>query len=116
MDGSAIGGVLPVFGILITAFGTIIPCGKLQTLVPTVSEEGIFLLFLPIHFFFISPPLLFILELLVALLLLLTLPFIEENMRSHSGFRGFTHFNLTFRVVRLFLVNLLKCDLSSGIN
>jgi hypothetical protein len=47
---------------------------------------------------------------------LLTLPFIEEDTRSHSGFRGFTHFDLTFREARLFLVNLFKCDLSSGIN
>jgi hypothetical protein len=29
MDGSAIGSVLPVFGIPVAAFGTIIPCGKL---------------------------------------------------------------------------------------
>jgi hypothetical protein len=127
MDGSAIDSFLFVFGILIAAFRTIIPCGKLQTLVPTVSEEGtspictllfshIFLLFLPIHLFFISPLLLFVLMLLVALLFLLTLPFIEENTRSHSGFRGFTHFNLTFREARLSLVNLFKCDLSSGIN
>jgi hypothetical protein len=29
MDGSAIGNVLPVFGILVAAFGTIILCGKL---------------------------------------------------------------------------------------
>jgi hypothetical protein len=92
-----------------------------------VSEEGtspmctpllshIFFLFLPAHIFFISPLLLFVLMLLVALLFLLTLPFIEENTRSHSGFRGFTHFNLTFQEARLFLVNLFKCDLSSGIN
>jgi hypothetical protein len=96
-------------------------------LVPTVSEEGtspmctllfshIFLLFLPIHLFFISPLLLFVLVPLVALLFLLMLPFIEDNTRSHSGFRGFTHFNLTIRKVRLFLVNLFKCDLLSGIN
>jgi hypothetical protein len=126
MDRSAIGSVLPVSGILIAAFGTIISCGKLQTLVPTVSEEGtspmctllfshIFFLFLPIHLF-ISPLLLFVLMLLVALLFVLMLPFIEENTRSHSGLRGFTYFNLTFREARLFLVNLFKCDLSSGIN
>jgi hypothetical protein len=89
MDGSAIDNVLPIFGILVDAFGTIILCGKLQTLVPTVSEEGtspmcmlllshIFFLFLPVHLFFISPLLLFVLMLLVALLFLLTLPFIEE--------------------------------------
>jgi hypothetical protein len=127
MDGSAIGNVLPVLGIPVTAFGTIILCGKLQTLIPIVSEEGtspmctlllshIFFLFLPAHFFYISPLLHFVLMLLVALFFLLMLPFIEENPRSHSGFRGFTHFNLTFQKARLSLVNLFKCDLLSGIN
>jgi hypothetical protein len=90
MNGSAIGNVLPVFSILVAAFGTVILRGKLQTLVPTVSEEGtspictlllshIIFLFLPIYLFFISLLLLFVLMLLVALLFLLTLPFIEEN-------------------------------------
>jgi hypothetical protein len=127
MDRSAIANVLLVFDILVTAFGAVILRGKLQTLVPTVFEEGtslmctlllshIFLLFHPVHLFFISPLLLFVLMLLIALLFLLTLPFIEENMRSHSGFRGFTYFNLTFREAMLFFVNLFKCDLSSGIN
>jgi hypothetical protein len=41
MNGSAIDSILPVFGIPVAALGTVIPCGKLQTLVPTVSEEGI---------------------------------------------------------------------------
>jgi hypothetical protein len=127
MDGSAIGNVLPVFGVLVAAIGTVILRGKLYTLVPSVSEKGtspmctllfshIFFLFLPIHLFFVSPLLLFVLMLLVALLFLLTLPFIEENTRSHSRFRGFIHFNLTFREARLLLVNLFKCDLSNGIN
>jgi hypothetical protein len=127
MDRSAIGNVLPVFGILVAAFGIVILCGKLQTLIPTVSEEGtspmctlllshIFFLFLSVHFFFISPLLLFILMLLVAFLFLLTLPLVEENTRSHSRFRGFIHFNLTFQKARLSLVNLFKCDLSSRIN
>jgi hypothetical protein len=40
MDGSAIGNVLPVFGILVAALGAIILRGKFQTLIPTVSEEG----------------------------------------------------------------------------
>jgi hypothetical protein len=95
MDGSAIGNVLPVFGILVAAFGTVILRGKLKTLVPTVSEKGTspmctLFLFLPTHLFFISPLLLFVLMLLVALLFLLTLPLVEENTGSHSGFRGFT--------------------------
>jgi hypothetical protein len=127
MDRSVIGNVLPVFGILVAAFGIDILRGKLQTLVATVAEEGtspmctlllshIFFLFLPAHLFFIPPLLLFILMLLVVLLFLLTLPFIEENTRSHSGFRGFTHFDLTFQKARLSLLNLFKCNLLSGIN
>jgi hypothetical protein len=127
MDGSAIGNILPVFGILVTAFGDIILCGKLQTLIPTVSEEGIspmctlllshiFFLLLTTHLFFISPLLLFVFMLLVALLFLLTLPLVEENTQSHSGFRGFTHFNLTSQKVRLSLVDLFRCYLSSGVN
>jgi hypothetical protein len=90
MDGSAIGNVLPVFGILVAAFGIVILHGKLQTLIPTVFEEGtslmctlllshIFFLFLPAHLLFISPLLLFVVMLLVALLFLLTLPLVEEN-------------------------------------
>jgi uncharacterized membrane protein YbhN (UPF0104 family) len=127
MNGSAIGNVLPVLGILVAAFGAVILRGKLQTLVPTVSKEGtspmctlllshIFFLFLPAHLFLISPRLLLVLVLLVVLFLLLTLPFIEENTRSHSGFRGFTYFNLTFQKMRLSLMDLFKCYLLSGIN
>jgi hypothetical protein len=53
---------------------------------------------------------------LVALLFLLTLPLVEENTRSHYGFRGFTHFNLTFQKATLSLMGLFKCYLSSRIN
>jgi hypothetical protein len=127
MDGSAIGNVLPVFSILVATFGVVTLRGKLQTLIPTVSEEGtspmctlllshILFLFLPAHLSFISPLLLFVFTLLIALLFLLTLPLVEENTRSHSGFRGFTHFNLTFQKARLFLMDLFKLYLSSGIN
>jgi hypothetical protein len=88
MDGSVIGNVLPIFGILVAPFGANILRGKFQTLIPTLSEEGtspmcmlllshIFFLFLPAHLFFISL-LLFVFTLLVALLLLLMLP-LEEN-------------------------------------
>jgi hypothetical protein len=90
MDGSAIGNVLPVFGILFASFGAIILCEKFQTFIPAVSEEGtspmctlllshIFFLFLPAHLFFISSLLLFVFTLLVALLFLLTLPLVEGN-------------------------------------
>jgi hypothetical protein len=91
-----------------------------SNLVPTVSGEGTspmcMLLLSHVFFFFISLLLLFILVLLVAFLFLLTLPFIEEDARSDSRFRGFTHFDFTFQEARLFVVNLLKCDMSSGIN
>jgi hypothetical protein len=118
---------LPIFGILVAAFGAVILRGKLQTLIPTVSEEGIspvctlllshiFFLLLPAHLFFLSPLLLFVFMLLVVLLFLLTLPLLEENTRSHSGLRGFTHFNLTFQKARFSLVDLFKCYLSSRIN
>jgi hypothetical protein len=63
----------------------------------TLLLSHIFFLFLPAHLFFISLLLLFIFMLLVALFFLLTLPLVEENTRSYSGFRGFTHFNLTFQ-------------------
>jgi quinol-cytochrome oxidoreductase complex cytochrome b subunit len=127
MDGSVIGNILPVFGILVAAFRVVILRGKFQTLIPTVSEEGtspmrtlllshILFLFLHAHLFFMSPLLLFVLMLLVALLFLLTLPLVEENTRSHPGFRGFTHFNLTLQKARLSLVDLFKCYLSSGVN
>jgi hypothetical protein len=62
----------------------------------TLLLSHILFLFLPAHFFFTCPLLLFILLLLVALLFLLTLPLVEENTRSHPGFRALTHFNLTF--------------------
>jgi hypothetical protein len=127
MDGSAIGKVLPVFGILVAAFGVVILRGKFQTLIPTVYEEvtppmctlllsHILFLFFPAHLFFISSLVLFVFMLLVALLFLLTLPLVEENTRSNSWFRGFTHFNLTFQKARLSLMDLLKCYLPSGIN
>jgi hypothetical protein len=127
MDGSAIGNILPVFSIFVTALRAIILHGKFQTLIPAVSEEGtspmctlllshILFLFLPAHFFFTSPLLLFVLMLLVVLLFLLTLPLVEENTRGYPGFRGSTHLNLTFQEVRLSLVDLFKCYLSSRVN
>jgi hypothetical protein len=68
------------------------------------------------HLFFISSLLLLVFTLLVVLLFLLMLPFVEENTRGHSGFRGFTHFNLTSQKARLSLVDLFKCHLSSRVN
>jgi hypothetical protein len=127
MDRSAIGNILPVFSIFVTASRAIILRGKFQTLILAVSEEGtspmctlllslILFSFFPAHLFFVSPLLLFVLMLLVALLFLPTLPLVEENTRSYPGFRGFTHFNLTLHKARLSLVDLFKCYLSSGVN
>jgi hypothetical protein len=127
IDRSAIGNILSVFGIPIAAFRAIILRGKFQTLIPAVSEKGtspmctlllshIIFLLLPAHLIFISPLLLLVLTLLVVLLFLLTLHLIEENTRSHPGFRGFSHFNLTFQKARLSLVDLFKCYLSSRVN
>jgi hypothetical protein len=73
MDRSAIGNVLPVFDILVAAFWAIILRGKLQTLIPTVFEEGtspMCTLLLSHILFLISTLLLFVLTLLVALLFL----------------------------------------------
>jgi hypothetical protein len=127
MDRSAIDSILHVLGVLITAFGTIVQCGELQTFVPTVPEESTspmrtfllsrtFFLFFPAHFFFVSSLLLLVLVFLVAFFFLLTLPLVEENTLSHLGFRGFAHFNLTFQDARHFLVDLFKCYLSSRVN
>jgi uncharacterized membrane protein YbhN (UPF0104 family) len=127
MDGSAIGNILPIFSILVTAFRAIILRGKFQTLIPAVSEEGtspmctlllshVLFFFLHAHLFLVSLLLLFVLMLLVVFFFLLTLPLVEENTRSHPGFRGFTHFNLTVQKARLSIVDLFKCYLSSGVN
>jgi hypothetical protein len=75
-----------------------------------------FFSFFLVHFFFISSLLLLVPLFLVALLFLLTLPLVEENTRSHPGFEGFPHFNLTLEDVRHFLVDLFKCYLSSRVN
>jgi hypothetical protein len=127
MDGSAIDSILPVFSVLVTAFWTIVQCGELQTFIPAMPEEStspmrallfshIFFSFFPVLFFFISSFLLLVLLFLVALFFLLTVPFVEENTRSHPGFRGFPHFNLTFQDARLTLMDLFNCYLSSRVN
>jgi hypothetical protein len=90
MDGSAIGNILPIFSILVTAFREIILLGKFQTLIPVVFEERtspmctlllshILFFFSPTHLFLVSLLLLFVLMLLVAFFFLLTLPLVEEN-------------------------------------
>jgi hypothetical protein len=39
MDGSAIGSILPILSVLVTAFRTIVQRGELQTLIPAMPEE-----------------------------------------------------------------------------
>jgi hypothetical protein len=109
MDGSAIDSSLPILSIFVTAFRTIVQRGELQTFIPAVPEERtspmrtlllscMLFSFFPVHFFFISSLLLLVFLFLVAFFLLLTLPLVKENTRSHPGFGfgGFPYFNLTF--------------------
>jgi hypothetical protein len=102
MDGLVIDSILPILSIFVTAFRTIVQRGELQTLIPAVPEERtspmhtlllscVLFSFFPVHFFFISSLLLFVFLFLVAFFLLLTLPLVKENTRSHPGF-GFGGF------------------------
>jgi hypothetical protein len=74
--------------------------------------------FSPVYFLFISSLLLFAFLFLVAFFLLLTLPHVKEDARSHPGigFRRFPYFNLTFQDARHFLVSLFHYYLLSRIN
>jgi hypothetical protein len=74
--------------------------------------------FFPVRFFFKPSLLLLVLLFLVAFFLLLTLPLVKENTRSHPGFGfgGFPYFNLTFQDARYFLVDLFHCYLMSRVN
>jgi hypothetical protein len=80
MDGSAIGSLLPIFKISVAAFETVPQRRKLQSLIPTVPEEGaspmralllarVLLQISPARFFFSPAPLLLVLSFLVALFL-----------------------------------------------
>jgi hypothetical protein len=55
---------------------------------------------------------------LVAFFLLLTLPLVKENTRSHPGlgFGGFPYLNLAFQDARHFFVDLFHCYLLGRIN
>jgi hypothetical protein len=97
MDGSAIDSLLPIFKVLVIALRAVPQCGEFQTLIPVVSEECappmctllflcVLLQFLPARFFLKAAPLLLVSLLLVAFLLLLTLPFAEEDARGDPGF------------------------------
>jgi hypothetical protein len=74
--------------------------------------------FFSVHFFFISSLLLLVFLFLVAFFLLLALPLVKENTRSHPRFGsgGLPYFNLTFQDARHFLVDLFNCYLLSRIN
>jgi hypothetical protein len=96
MDGSAIDSFLPVFRVLITALRAVLQCGELQAFVPAVPEEcaspvctlllpRVLFQFYPACLFFKPEPLFFISQLLVALLFLLALPFVEENVCGNPG-------------------------------
>jgi hypothetical protein len=97
MDGSAIDSLLPIFKVLVTALRAVPQCGEFQTLIPAVSKEcappmcmllfpRVLLQFLPSRFLLKPVPLLLVSLLLVAFLLLLTLPFVEEDARGDPGF------------------------------
>jgi hypothetical protein len=124
MDGPAIDSILPILSVFVTAFRTIVQRGELQTLIPTVPEERtspirtlllscVLFLFSPVRLLFKPSFLLLVLLLLVAFFLLLTLPLVKENTRSHPGF-GFGRFpylNLAFQDARHFFVDLFHCYL-----
>jgi hypothetical protein len=129
MDGSVIDTILPILCIFVTAFRTIVQCGELQAFIPAVPEERtsamrtlllscMLFSFFPVHFFFKSSLLLLVFLFLVVFFVLLTLPLVKENTRSHSGFGfgGFPYFNLTFQDARHFLVDLFHCYLLSRVN
>jgi hypothetical protein len=109
MDGSAIDSILPILIVFVTAFRIIVQRGELQTFIPAVPEERtspmrtlflscMFFLFSPVCFLFKPSLLLLVFLFLVAFLLLLMLPLVKENTRSHPGlgFGGFPYFNLAF--------------------
>jgi hypothetical protein len=129
MDGSAIDSILPILSVFVTAFRTIVQRGELQTFIPAVPEERtspmrtlllscMLFSFSPVHFLFKPSLLLLIFLFLVAFFLLLTLPLVKDNTRSHPGlgFGRFPYLNLAFQDARHFLVDLFHCYLLSRIN
>jgi hypothetical protein len=129
MDGSAIDSILPILSVLVTAFRVIVQRGELQTLIPAVPEERtspmrtlllscMFFSLSSVRFLFKPPLLVLVFLFLVAFFLLLTLPLVKENTRSHPelGFRRFPNLNLAFPDERCFFVNLFHCYLPSRVN
>jgi hypothetical protein len=96
MDGSAIGSLLPVLKIPVTALRAVPQRGQLQTLVPTVPEKRtspvralllarVLLQVSSVCLLFSSALLLLVSSLLVALFFQLALPLVEEDTRGHPG-------------------------------
>jgi hypothetical protein len=97
VDRSAIGSLLPVLKIPITALGAVSQRGQLQTFVPTVPEERtspvralllarVLLQISSACFLFGPASHLLVFSFLVALLFHLALPLIEEDTRGHPRF------------------------------
>jgi hypothetical protein len=129
MDGSAIDSILPILSVFVTTFRTIIQRGELQTIIPAVPEERtspmrtlllscMFFSFSPVRFFFKPLFLLLVFLFLVAFFLLLTLPLVKENTRSHSvlGFGRFPYLNMAFQDARRVSMDLFHCYLLSRVN
>jgi hypothetical protein len=96
MDESAIGSLLPILNILVTALRAVPQCGQLQTLVPTVPEERtspvralllarVSLQLPSVCLFFGSAPILLASSIPVTLFFQLVLPLVEEDTRGHLG-------------------------------
>jgi hypothetical protein len=129
MDGSAIDSILPILSVFVTAFKEIVQRAELQTLIPAVLEECtppmctlllscMFFSFSSVRFLFKPTFLLLVFLFLVAFFLLLTLPLVKEDTRSHPGlgFRRFPNLHLAFEDARCFFVDLFHCYLSSRVN
>jgi hypothetical protein len=71
-----------------------------------------------VRFLFKPPLLLLVFLFLVAFFLLLMLPLVKENTRSHPGlgFRRFPNRNLALQDARRLFVDLLHCYLPSRVN
>jgi hypothetical protein len=97
MDGSAIGSLLPILKLPVTALRAVSQRGQFQPFVPAVPEERttpvralllarVLLQISPARFLFDPAPLLLVPLFRVALLFQLALPLIEEDARRHPGF------------------------------
>jgi hypothetical protein len=121
MDGSAIGSFLPILKIPVAALRGVPQRRKLQCFVPAVPEKcappmcalllaRVLLQISPVRFFLGPASLLLVLSFLVALLLQLALPLIEEDARSDPRFGPGRLPNLDMALdnARGFSMNLLQ--------